>query len=86
MLLLLGAFLIPNMESGLVFLTIFGVSGVAGALSSGIVRYTARRKAFELNSNIAQTHSCPHRVGLGNHSFVRLCRAGDLKYMAPSAG
>jgi len=47
MLLILGALLIPNMESGLVVFTIFGLSGVAGALASGIVRYKARRKAFE---------------------------------------
>jgi len=52
MLLLLSALLIPNMESGLVFLTILGVSGVAGALSSGIVRYAARRKAFELDRTL----------------------------------
>jgi hypothetical protein len=52
MLLLLGALLIPNMESGLVLLTIFGVSGVAGALSSGIVRYKAQRKAFELDRTL----------------------------------
>jgi phosphatidylserine synthase len=45
--LILCAFLIPNMESGLVFITIFTLSGIAGVLSSGIVRYRARKQAFE---------------------------------------
>lgn len=40
------------MESVLVLFTIFGLSGVAGALSAGIVRYKARRKAFELDRTL----------------------------------
>ena len=45
--LILCAFLIPNMESGLVFITIFTSSGIAGMLSSGIVLYRARKQAFD---------------------------------------
>jgi hypothetical protein len=47
--LILGALLIPNMESGLVFIPIFGLSGVAGALSSGFIRYRARQEAFRVD-------------------------------------
>jgi hypothetical protein len=47
--LILGVLLIPNMGSGLVFITILILSGIAGALSSGIVRYRAGQRAFELN-------------------------------------
>lgn len=47
--LILGALLIPNMESGLVLVPIFGLSGVAGALSSGFIRYRARQEAFRLD-------------------------------------
>jgi hypothetical protein len=65
MLLLLGALLIPNMESGLVFITIFGASGVAGALSSGIVRYTARRKAFELDRTLPKPTPALTALGWG---------------------
>ncbi len=38
---ILCALLVPDMESGLVFITIFTLSGVAWALSAAVVRYRA---------------------------------------------
>jgi hypothetical protein len=57
--LILGALLIPNMESGLVFITIFTLSAVAGGLSSGLVRYRARRRALELNGTPRRPTAAP---------------------------
>jgi hypothetical protein len=53
--LILGALLIPNMESSLVFITIFTLSGIAGVLSSGLVRYRARQRAFELDGTLRRS-------------------------------
>jgi hypothetical protein len=53
--LILGALLIPNMESGLVFVTIFTLSGIAGLLSSGLVRYRARQRAFEMDGTLRRS-------------------------------
>jgi cobalamin synthase len=50
--LILGALLIPNMESGLVFITIFTLSGIAGVSSAGVVRYRAQKQAFEQNRTL----------------------------------
>ena len=50
--LILGVLLIPNMESGLVFITIFGMSGLAAASSSGLIRYRARKLAYERDQTL----------------------------------
>jgi hypothetical protein len=52
--LILSALLLPNAESGLVVITILTLSGIAGASSSGIVRYRAQKKAFEQDSTLCR--------------------------------
>jgi hypothetical protein len=57
--LILGALLIPNMASGLVFFTIFTLSGIAGVLSWGLVRYRARQRALELDGPLRRSTAAP---------------------------
>jgi hypothetical protein len=52
---ILCALLIPNMESGLVSITIFTLSTVAGVLSSALVRYRARQRASEPDGTLRRS-------------------------------
>jgi hypothetical protein len=57
--LILGALLIPNMESGLVFITIFTLAVITGVLSWGLVRYQARQRALELDEPLRRSTAPP---------------------------